>query len=233
MQTKFRWSMELASAVLSLEKLNLAHCDIKASNVLLDHQNSVKLADFDMMSRYGEVPTISHPDWVWYDACAGPKHDLFCVGGTLWLLFTGSEYEWGTPEEPSFIPSPEGFDCEDIILRCWKREYESAAQIRDTFEAKYLESKYGNFAAIAHWIPCRRILFGEPRAQNLSHREVEEAKAVIEKFLVERTVSSASLDIEKMLSKNEEIFQKYNGEYRFEKLTNMMKSQQEYAGGLV
>ncbi|KAL8942165.1 MAG: hypothetical protein Q9216_001812 [Gyalolechia sp. 2 TL-2023] len=132
LRTKHRWTKEIAAAATFLESMRLAHCDIRPLNVFIDWRNHVKLGDFDTLSRYGEVPTLPvAPVWVWYDKCCGPKHDLFGIGDTLWELYTGQEYDWGTPEEPRFPPDTSGVQLGHVITKCWNSTYPSISDLAE------------------------------------------------------------------------------------------------------
>jgi atypical protein kinase C zeta type len=58
-----RWAAELASAIVYLESLGLAHGDLRLPNVLLDEDDHIKLTDFDCAARYGEPFDLFMAPW--------------------------------------------------------------------------------------------------------------------------------------------------------------------------
>ena len=189
-RAKYRWIKELAAAAASLESLKLAHCDIRPGNVFIDEEEHVKLGDFESITRYGENPTLPvAPHWVWYDKCCGSKHDLFGIGNTIWELSTGVEYNWGTPEDPHFIPDTTGVDFGDVISRCWNFSYSTISDLAQEAEARYLEIAYGAFASVFRKIPFVLSLIGERSARVLKEKELAHGRAIIEKFLIDQTAA--------------------------------------------
>ncbi|KAL9006161.1 MAG: hypothetical protein Q9188_001087 [Gyalolechia gomerana] len=188
LRAKYRWTKEIAAAAAFLESIKLAHCDIRPLNVFIDWSNRVKLGDFDTMSRYGETPTLPvAPDWVWYDTCCGPKHDLFGIGDTLWELYTETEYDWGTPEEPRFPPDTTGVVLGHVISKCWNSNYSSISELAKEVDLLYLKLVYGVFAPIIHRSPLLLPFLGEKTAQVLSESQLACGRASIEKFLLDQS----------------------------------------------
>lgn len=180
---KYRWAMEIAAAVYSLEKLGLAHCDISPRNIFID-DGHIKLGDFDAMTRYGETPMLFPPDWIWYDRSTSAQHDLFNVGDTLWELFTGQEYDWGTPEAKNEIPDTAGVECGEIMGRCWRQGYVSAVDLKNDLEASVLRIQYGDLARIIQYFPIRNALLGFKQARIMDSNQLAENRHEIEGFLV-------------------------------------------------
>ena len=188
-KSKYRWMKELASAATSLECLRVAHCHIRPSNVFIDDSNHVKLGDFDIMSRYGEIPIIpTAPHWVWYDKCTGPRHDIFSMGNTIWELFTGREYEWGTPEKPCFIPHEADMELGDVILKCWKSEYLKVSALENDLRRRYFNVCYGAVGSIFWKMPYLEKLYGATEARTMNKIELARGQASIEEFLIDQTM---------------------------------------------
>ncbi|KAL8826081.1 MAG: hypothetical protein Q9170_007543 [Blastenia crenularia] len=142
--------------------MQLAHCDIRQLNILLDWDNHAKLADFDTISHYGEIPAIPvAPDWAWYDLCCGPRHDLFGIGDTLWELYTEKKYDWGTPEDPRFPPDTTGVQLGHVISKCWNSEYPSISDLAKEAEFLHLEMVCDVFAPTVHRSAVLLSLLGE------------------------------------------------------------------------
>ncbi|KAL9022952.1 MAG: hypothetical protein Q9196_007454, partial [Gyalolechia fulgens] len=139
------------------------------------------------MSRYGEAPILGvAPDWVWYDECCGPKHDLFGIGNTLWELYTESEYDWGIPEEPRFPPDTNGVELGHVMTKCWNSSYSSVSDLAVEVELLYLKLVYGIFAPILQRSPWLLSLLGEKTARVLSESELAKGRASVQKFLVDQ-----------------------------------------------
>ena len=178
---KRRWAVEIASAAASLEALSLSHCDLKPRNLFIDECNHIKLGDFDAVTRYGEVPSLFPPHWIWYDACTNAQHDLFKIGDTLWELFTGKEYDWGTPKKKNGIPATSGVECGELIDRCWRQSIPSVAALESDLKNHFLQTRYGALAPIMQYFP---LAGGSPNTRVLSPLELQHAQRDIERFLV-------------------------------------------------
>ena len=181
---KRRWAVEIASAAASLEALGLAQCDIKPRNVFIDSNQHTKLGDFDAVTRYGDWPPLIPPDWIWYDTCTSAQHDLFPIGETLWELFNGKEYDWGTPEHKNSIPDTSGVECGNLIDRCWRRTYLSITELESDLRKHLLDTQYGTLAPLAKYLPLSGLWSGAHGARILRPREIQQAQQDIENFLV-------------------------------------------------
>ncbi|KAL8708813.1 MAG: hypothetical protein Q9220_006374 [cf. Caloplaca sp. 1 TL-2023] len=184
MKLRYRWTKELAAAAAYLESMELAHCDIRPLNVLIDWHGHVKLGDFDTVTRYGEYPEISGaPHWIFYEKKCSRRQDLFGMGDTLWELFTGGEYLWGVPEEPKFIPDTADVELGDIISKCWHTTYASIADLAKETESRYLKMVYGVFAPIVQRAPVLSLLARDGPARVLNDEELAHGRADSEEFL--------------------------------------------------
>ena len=103
-QGPLEWQQGLYVAQQVLEALDCAHragvvhCDIKPSNILLDHLGRVRLTDFGIARAQGGGSDLSQgfstPQYMSPEQCAnrgtiGPGSDLFSLGVTLFQMFAG------------------------------------------------------------------------------------------------------------------------------------------------
>ena len=94
---KIKIAFQLAQAVKYLHSRNIAHCDLKSGNILLDDELNVKLGDFGLsrfLSKTGERDKgrIGTPHWMAPEILLGGKYefysDVFSYGIILWELLT-------------------------------------------------------------------------------------------------------------------------------------------------
>lgn len=92
------WSNSICQAVNCLHKESIIHCDIKASNVLRYHDNTVRLTDFTLAvlapsksSTYShDICTITHrPPECLLKKKWGFSADIWSLGCTLYQIATG------------------------------------------------------------------------------------------------------------------------------------------------
>lgn len=94
------WTAEALSALAFLHEQQLIHRDVTASNLLLDHQDRLKLADLGLAGRLdrlddpaGGTAGVGTPGYMAPEHAAGadptPAWDLYGLGATLRQLLTG------------------------------------------------------------------------------------------------------------------------------------------------
>ncbi|CAI2722783.1 unnamed protein product [Schistosoma spindalis] len=93
---KFR---QILSAVQYCHRKNIVHRDLKAENLLLDHQNNIKLADFGFANHFNATslldtfcgsPPYAAPELLNGEKYIGPEVDVWALGVILYLFISGS-----------------------------------------------------------------------------------------------------------------------------------------------
>jgi RNA polymerase sigma factor (sigma-70 family) len=91
-----RWTLEAARAIDAAHQLNVIHCDIKPSNVLLGHDGKIRVTDFGLAVRLdigrpsafmAGTPAFMAPEQI--DSCWGeisPATDVWGLGSLLYFL---------------------------------------------------------------------------------------------------------------------------------------------------
>ncbi|MGS2719572.1 protein kinase domain-containing protein [Paraglaciecola aestuariivivens] len=92
-QTEFElWTAQLISALKACETAQIKHGDIKPDNILIDHQNNLRLIDFGIgQNIHSSVQAVSgHQDFsapeVLYGGQSGIQSELFSAGKTIQLM---------------------------------------------------------------------------------------------------------------------------------------------------
>ena len=148
------------------------------------------------MTRYGQLPTLLPPHFIWYDTSTSAQHDLFGIGEVLWEIFTGHEYDWGFPETPNPIPDTSKVECGEIIDRCWRQTYTSIAELKSDLELRILAVRYGSLASLVHHFPRKYALWGFYTARVMSKVQLATTRREIEAFLVRESGSSSCTTID-------------------------------------
>lgn len=114
------------------ELLQIAHGDLRPVNLLLDHNDNVKLCDFDKSCTYGEHIQGAHRPFyklLGQDGFgeAGALSEQFAPGGCAYYIHKG--------EDPDFTSeggnSTEAFAVFGAtIRRCWDRSYPSTTALK-------------------------------------------------------------------------------------------------------
>ncbi len=92
------WGIELADALAALHSVNVLHCDIKPSNVLVDEQGRARLIDFGIADTPEDVephsrgtPAYMAPEQARAASC--PQSDIFSLGLLLLEAILGGRPE--------------------------------------------------------------------------------------------------------------------------------------------
>ncbi|PYI35300.1 kinase-like protein, partial [Aspergillus indologenus CBS 114.80] len=144
---RLQWCRQAAEAVEHIHQRNIIHCDINLRNFLLDDNLDLLLADFQGMLKTEDGATIldglsrecsksfaprSHGDY------ADRKTDLFALGSAIYFIMMGHEIfpdlsnddddEIAARFQNEQFPK-DNHACAQITEKCWKQQYESAADL--------------------------------------------------------------------------------------------------------
>ncbi|KAJ6784565.1 hypothetical protein PWT90_06484 [Aphanocladium album] len=135
-----QWAAELAGAILWLKKdMGLVHGDVRPDNILLDHEDHLKLTDFDSTAPFGSKHPGGCTPWNQIHACFGrcPERcpgsyarygvltEQLAVGSIVYNLITGVElYEGMGPEALDLFnrfefPALGETPLERLTVNCW------------------------------------------------------------------------------------------------------------------
>jgi serine/threonine protein kinase len=159
-----RWMEQLCDVAATLERLGLAHNDIRPGNMLLDAERNLKLADLDRGTKVGEdIQVLTEPfgrllnksegiDAGSYGK-AGARTEIFAIGSVFYSLLRGYEpYEteyWGddhgvilsekfqNKEFPHLAESVE----DNIIRKCWHGEYGQVKDLLHEVKSKNMRTR--------------------------------------------------------------------------------------------
>ncbi|KAI9712346.1 MAG: hypothetical protein M1820_001559 [Bogoriella megaspora] len=158
-EEKLKWSTQAAEAVASIHSKGVVHCDINASNLVLNEDLNVQLCDFQSKALAPDgstlldagvyenpkyrLPSVASEDETNY------KTDIFALGTTLYHIMQGHppfpdldqfEDEIAIQEhyQSGNLPLLNEKKVEEIVHKCWKAEYPSAdivaAELRELCE---------------------------------------------------------------------------------------------------
>ncbi|KAK3071587.1 hypothetical protein LTR53_008356 [Teratosphaeriaceae sp. CCFEE 6253] len=146
LERRAAWSRQLMEALQHLHNHNVVHTDVNPSNVLLDEDLEIKLADLqsNLLSDQGETIWLGERGEPCRYFCpraddilADVQTDIFALGSTVHLIMLGYEVY------PDVLGGDEGWHeairsrferrafhtephlCDAITVKCWRREYSS------------------------------------------------------------------------------------------------------------
>ncbi|MCJ1465631.1 hypothetical protein MMC07_004250 [Pseudocyphellaria aurata] len=138
-----RWIQQLVSAVEWLERLGLAHGDLRPANILLDTRDSVQIGDFDATVRLGEELLVSSapfgkPEGDFEASTASASSEQFAIGSCIYNIRTRVEPFHDLPgpvmvrklRDNDFPSTSRDSLFGDIILGCWRGRYSSIRQLK-------------------------------------------------------------------------------------------------------
>lgn len=147
-----QWLIQLSDAAAWLEFIGLAHCDIRPANILLDTDDHIKLADFDLTVRAGqplEVGTAPFARLLGEEGCqdrgtyglSGPRTEQFALGSVFYAMTRGHDpYEdkwFGHDHIPKMMDMLQSMtfprlgqsDIDKIIHACWFGRFDTVKQL--------------------------------------------------------------------------------------------------------
>ncbi|KAF2254197.1 kinase-like protein [Trematosphaeria pertusa] len=154
LQQRVTWCREVAEAVEHVHSKSVIHCDIQPTNILVDENLHLKLADFqgDYLSSGEVIAGWSGEPCRYFcprddEFETSPTTDLFALGSTIYFIMTGYEVfqdiaggEDGWAEQvrsrfASGIFPGDSHACDFITRKCWERRYSSASEVLEDIRA--------------------------------------------------------------------------------------------------
>lgn len=148
---------ELANTVAYLHKEGICHRDLKLSNVIVGHNQKIKLIDFGFAENNpGKLKescgTLSYmaPELIKKQEYVGKKVDIWALGVILFRLVTG-KFPFGKDEDmdiktricegrpvyPHFVSA----ECRDLLDGCFRIDPRSRLSIDDVLDSEWLSKK--------------------------------------------------------------------------------------------
>ncbi|KAF1958342.1 kinase-like protein [Byssothecium circinans] len=155
LQQRVAWSREVTEAVDYIHSKGVIHCDIQPTNILVDKDLHVKLADFqgNYVSESGELVAGWCGEPCRYfcprenEFEANIETDLFALGSTIYFIMTshevfpdiiGGEVGWQERINSRFASGSfpnDSHACDVITRKCWGRRYNSAGEVLENIKA--------------------------------------------------------------------------------------------------
>lgn len=143
-----QWAVELSGALAWLESLGLVQGDLRPTNLLLDKDDHLKLADFDSSAKIGTENLGLAPPWSRVlgkesgnlhgtYGLYGAQSEQFAFGSILYNLTHGVEpYEDKGTEAISLwhnmmFPELSSSRLDVLTLRCWRGEFATLADLAE------------------------------------------------------------------------------------------------------
>lgn len=154
---------DVCEGVSAIHAAGTVHCDIKPSNVLLDHRLRVRVADLGLAAPYSQggatkviagTPEYMAPEIAFESATASPASDIYALGCMAYEMLTGTlPFEAETvlaimvrhATEKPLLPSqrrpglPAAFD--EVILRAMAKQPSDRFPSADLFRRSLKEAR--------------------------------------------------------------------------------------------
>ena len=179
-----RWLSQLCDGVVWLENLGYVHGDLTPHNLVLDHEDNLKLIDFERMAEIGTLSDGDRAPWARLlgsegTAGQGPYGrygvgtEQFTIGSILYFMKRGHEpYALDNIDANDYtdrfrnrqFPDLDDSTLDRIIRRCWWTEYTTLKKLAD--EAAALDGALNSPPASAvdsqnvrsHRVQCERLV---------------------------------------------------------------------------
>lgn len=148
---RISWCREAAEAIAHIHSRRVLHCNISPSNLLLDQDLHIKLADFQgaLLSEAGEILLEGAAgDSTRYclpreNTCIPElRADMFALGSTIYFIMMGYEVFANVNSEDEIEESfaqklfpRDTRACGAVALKCWMQQYGSADEAVVDLEA--------------------------------------------------------------------------------------------------
>lgn len=147
--------IDIMKAMAYVHSKGFLHCDIKSSNILIDKNWNIKLADFGLSKKMRGTPDskksrVGTPNWMAPEVCRGEKYcqksDVYSFGVVLWEIASKQiPHEGETPEKiyskvgynsKMALPIPEGTNpsLSNLIKMCLRFDKESRPTFSDMLQ---------------------------------------------------------------------------------------------------
>ena len=146
-----RWLSQLCDGVVWLENLGYVHGDLTPHNLVLDHEDNLKLIDFERISEIGVRSDGDRAPWarlLGSDEIPGQgaygrygvKTEQFTIGSILYFMKRGHEpyaldhldaHDYTDRFRDKQFPDLNDSTLDKIIRRCWWTDYTSLKELRD------------------------------------------------------------------------------------------------------
>lgn len=150
LEQRLVWCREVVEALVHIHSKKVIHCDIRPENLLLDTDLHIKLSDFQ--GQHISEDGVKVLDGEAAEGCrfscprddpseANITTDLFALGCTIYVILVGTvifpdiidgEKDWYEKVENRFRAEQfpeEPHPYEDVTMKCWRKQYKSAAQV--------------------------------------------------------------------------------------------------------
>lgn len=142
---RFRWALNIASALAFLHTKNIIFEGLSPNTIHLRSDLSAALVDLDVAA-YREQPGSGgvedgyrSPDWLEMPAqdqpetWIKPSQDIYAFGSFLYyLLMEENPDDWEDEED---MPELEENETDEIIRKCWIKEFTSMSEVVDAVKA--------------------------------------------------------------------------------------------------
>jgi len=140
-ELQLRWAKQIAHSLAWLERQEYFHGDLKPANVLLDVHDNAILSDFGSCEKVGAYLRTGCGVYTVGWGKGGPESEAYAYGWTLYDIMNGGHAEEldevGNASNVVF-PSTAGLVLDEVIQRCWRKEFSSMRGLEEAVLKVYL-----------------------------------------------------------------------------------------------